>query len=63
MLSTRLQAAGVVFNCPPPKFPGSSIRATYGRDPDGNVIELQQISDPEHAFALDKTTTQLGSAN
>jgi len=59
----RLQAAGVAFNCPPPDFPGGAIRATYGRDPDGNVIELQQISDPKHAFALDKTTTQLTPAS
>jgi len=55
----RLLAAGVAFNCPPPDFPGGAIRATYGRDPDGNVIELQQISDPGHDFALDKTTTNL----
>ncbi len=55
----RLQAAGVVFNCPPPDFPGGAIRATYGRDPDGNVIELQQISDTKHDFALERTTTEL----
>ena len=54
----RLKQHGVRFNCEPPKL-GGPIRATYGRDPDGNVIELQQISDPEHAFALDKTTTNL----
>ena len=27
--------------------------ATYGRDPDGNVVELQEIHDPESAMALD----------
>jgi len=54
----RLRANGVTFNCAPPKL-GGAIRATYGRDPDGNVIEIQQISDPEHAFALDKTTADL----
>lgn len=55
----RLLANGVVFNCPPPQFPGGAIRATYGRDPDGNVIELQQISDPNHDFALEKTSTHI----
>ena len=54
----RLKTHVVTFNCEPPKL-GGPIRATYGRDPDGNVIELQQISDPEHDFALDKTTTDL----
>ena len=48
----RLTAAGVRFNCPPPTFEGGPIRATYGRDPDGNVIEIQQILDPEHDFYL-----------
>ena len=55
----RLLAAGMTFNCPPPACPGGAIRATCGRDPDGNVIELQQISDPEHNFALEQTRTQV----
>lgn len=50
----RLLAQGVTFNCAPPDL-GGPIRATYGRDPDGNVIELQQISDPEHNFAPERT--------
>lgn len=37
----RLKAAGVVFHTPPSTF-GSGNRATYGRDPDGNVLELFQ---------------------
>jgi catechol 2,3-dioxygenase-like lactoylglutathione lyase family enzyme len=48
----RLKAAGVKFNCPPPDFEGGPIRATYGRDPDGNLIEIQQILDPNHDFYL-----------
>ena len=48
----RLTAAGVKFNCPPPDFEGGPIRATYGRDPDGNVIEIQEILDPGHDFYL-----------
>jgi catechol 2,3-dioxygenase-like lactoylglutathione lyase family enzyme len=35
----RLTAAGVTFHCPPQKF-SSGNKATYGRDPDGNVFEL-----------------------
>lgn len=37
----RLHAAGVVFHCPPLEFFGT-VKATYGRDPDGNVFELTQ---------------------
>ena len=39
----RLKAAGVTFHCAPVEFPGK-VRATYGRDPDGNVFEMIQIS-------------------
>ena len=47
---TRMSEAGVRFHCPPgPKGP---YRATYGRDPEGNVFELIEISDPTHPFAL-----------
>jgi catechol 2,3-dioxygenase-like lactoylglutathione lyase family enzyme len=35
----RLRAAGMRFHCPPFHTPGFCW-ATYGRDPDGNVIEL-----------------------
>jgi len=47
----RLQAEGMRFHCPPQ---GSEVLAyTYGRDPDGNVIELLQVSDPKHPFAIE----------
>lgn len=39
----RLTAAGVAFHCPPQKLP-SGNKATYGRDPDGNVFELLERS-------------------
>ncbi len=39
----RLKAAGVVFHCPPTPF-SATDKATYGRDPDGNVFELIEIS-------------------
>lgn len=35
----RLKAAGVLFHCPPMEFSGI-VKATYGRDPDGNIFEL-----------------------
>lgn len=37
----RLSAAGIHFHCPPHDF--GTARATYGRDPDGNVFEIQQL--------------------
>ena len=44
----RLLAAGVRFHCPVVTFP-SGVKATYGRDPDGNVFELLQM--PQRAPA------------
>jgi catechol 2,3-dioxygenase-like lactoylglutathione lyase family enzyme len=37
----RLVAAGVRFNCEPQDF--GAAKATYARDPDGNVVELAQF--------------------
>lgn len=37
----RLLDAGIHFHAPPQHFGG--VKATYGRDPDGNVFELQEI--------------------
>jgi catechol 2,3-dioxygenase-like lactoylglutathione lyase family enzyme len=48
---SRLQAAGMKFHCPPQEL-GGGVKTTYGRDPDGNVIELQEISSPESPIAL-----------
>lgn len=39
----RLVKAGTGFHCPPQDF--GSVRATYGRDPDGNVFEIQELLD------------------
>ncbi len=47
----RLQAAGMPFHCPPQEV-GGGIRATYGRDPDGNVIELLEVCDSRNPLAL-----------
>jgi catechol 2,3-dioxygenase-like lactoylglutathione lyase family enzyme len=38
----RLVAAGVRFHCPVVTFP-SGVKATYGRDLDGNVFELLEM--------------------
>jgi catechol 2,3-dioxygenase-like lactoylglutathione lyase family enzyme len=39
----RLLAAGAQFHAPVTTFPGG-MKATYGRDPDGNVFEIMQQS-------------------
>jgi catechol 2,3-dioxygenase-like lactoylglutathione lyase family enzyme len=38
----KLQAAGVRIHCPVLTFRGGGMRATYCRDPDGNVFEIMQ---------------------
>jgi catechol 2,3-dioxygenase-like lactoylglutathione lyase family enzyme len=44
----RLRAAGVRFHCAVTTFQGG-VKATYGRDPDGNVFELLQFGNtPSH---------------
>jgi catechol 2,3-dioxygenase-like lactoylglutathione lyase family enzyme len=47
----RLMAAGMTFHCPPQDL--GEVKATYGRDPDGNVIELQEVLNPDNPMALD----------
>jgi catechol 2,3-dioxygenase-like lactoylglutathione lyase family enzyme len=47
----RLSEAGMHFHCPPQQL-GRSMKSTYGRDPDGNVVELQEILNPDHPMAL-----------
>lgn len=45
----RLRGLGMTFHAPPALMaPG--LKAAYGRDPDGNIIELLEISDPDFAF-------------
>jgi glyoxylase I family protein len=51
----RLQTFGMTFRNPPPPagaVGGGAIRALYGRDPEGNVIELQEVLDPNYARRL-----------
>ena len=47
---SRLVAAGVTFHAPPQDL-GGGVRTTYARDPDGNVVELQELA-PAHRFAV-----------
>ena len=48
----RLIAAGMTFHRTVPDYV-DGIRAVYGRDPDGRLIELQQAA-PDHAFSLER---------
>lgn len=41
----KLKSAGIKFHSEPQDF--GAVKATYGRDPDGNVFELQEIIDPD----------------
>jgi catechol 2,3-dioxygenase-like lactoylglutathione lyase family enzyme len=52
----RLSAAGMDFHCPPVDY--GTVKLTYGRDPDGNVIELQEIKSPDDAIALASIESQ-----
>jgi catechol 2,3-dioxygenase-like lactoylglutathione lyase family enzyme len=49
----RLKTAGVAFNCPPQDMGG--VSATYGRDPDGNIVELLEVKDKANPIALNIT--------
>jgi glyoxylase I family protein len=46
----RLRANGVPFHCPP-QLTGE-LYSTYGRDPDGNIFELQELLTPDHPMQL-----------
>ena len=62
----RLSESGMTFHGPPPttdELGHGALRAIYGRDPDGNIIELQEILDPAVPFALEHTTMIGGAAS
>ncbi|CAN7226284.1 VOC family protein [Phenylobacterium sp. LjRoot219] len=40
----RLSQNGMTFHAPPTSVEGGRIKTVYGRDPDGNIIELQQLA-------------------
>ena len=43
----RLNKAGMTFHAPPPPV-YNGMRALYGRDPDGNIVEILQINPDAH---------------
>ena len=43
------------FDCPQVEY--GTGKTTYGRDPEGNVIELQEIKSPDDPLALDINRT------
>lgn len=45
----RLETLGLRLHCSPIKSE-LPVTGTYGRDPDGNVIEILEICDPRHPF-------------
>jgi catechol 2,3-dioxygenase-like lactoylglutathione lyase family enzyme len=52
----RLEAHGMTFHgplAPAGRLGGGKIRAMYGRDPWGNIIELQEVVDPSYHSVLD----------
>ena len=49
----RLSAAGMLFHDLPQDVGfGSGVRTIYGRDPDGNIVEIQEIAQGNHRFGF-----------
>lgn len=40
----RMSQNGMTFHAPPTSVEGGRIKTVYGRDPDGNIIELQELA-------------------
>ena len=49
----RLAAGGMRFPGPVQQ-PSSRIKSIYGRDPDGNIVEIQEVLQPTSPIALRK---------
>lgn len=49
---TRLTAAGVRFNRQPPHGEMSGLKAIYGRDPDDNIVEIQETLDNSYGISM-----------
>ena len=49
----RMSKNGMTFHGPPTAVEGGAIRTVYGRDPDGNIVELQELA-PSHEMAVQK---------
>ena len=48
----RQKAAGVPFHCEPQWLGKGTVLTTYARDPDGNVVEFQEILNPKSRMAM-----------
>jgi glyoxylase I family protein len=48
----RLTAAGARFNRAPPHPTMAGLKSIYGRDPDGNIIELQETLDDSYGMSM-----------
>jgi len=49
----RLKGHGMTFHAPPTPLEDRNFRAIYGRDPEGNLIELQELFGEDNAMELD----------
>lgn len=49
----RLKDHGMTFHGPPTALEDRDFRAIYGRDPEGNLIELQELFGTGNALSLD----------
>ena len=49
----RLSDAGMHFHSPPIDA-GMGLKAAYGRDPEGNVVEILEVEGKDNPFALNK---------
>jgi catechol 2,3-dioxygenase-like lactoylglutathione lyase family enzyme len=61
----RLSASGMTFHTSPPtvdELGNARLRAIYGRDPDGNIVELQEVLDPAVPFTLERTPMISGAS-
>ena len=58
----RLEALGLRLHCPPIKS-DLPVTGTYGRDPDGNVIEILEICDPAHPFNFPQLSPMPGGGS
>lgn len=54
----RLSQSGMTFSRRPVDF--GDVKAIYGKDPDGNVIELQEVLDRNHPISFDSLAAKLG---
>lgn len=48
----RLRSHGMTFHGPPSPLGDRNFRAIYGRDPEGNLIELQELFGEDNALEL-----------